>query len=93
MSTSEARAGDRVTDVRFADDTMSVDLADGRTITVPLAMYPVLLHASDAQREHWVVSGAGFGLHWPDLDEDLSVDGLTRGIPSAGVRKPGVDTA
>jgi hypothetical protein len=92
MNASDVRAGDRVIAVRFADDTMSVDLADGRTITVPLAMYPVLLHASDSQRSHWSVSGAGFGLHWPELDEDLSVEALIRGIPSAGPRKPGAGT-
>ena len=93
MNTSEAGAGDRILDVRFDDDTMSVDLADGRTITVALAMYPALLHASGGQRARREASGAGFGLHWPELDEDLSVEGLIRGIPSVGVKKPGRGTA
>jgi hypothetical protein len=88
MSASDARAGDRITNVGFHDDSMSVDLADGRTITVPLVAYPSLLHATPAQREHWEISGAGFGLHWPDLDEDLSVEGLLRGAPSIGATLP-----
>lgn len=81
MTTSGPRAGERVKDVRFDADSMSVDLADGRTITVPLAWYPRLLHATDEERENWTVAGAGYGIHWPDLDEDLSTEGLLRGAP------------
>jgi len=88
MSASDVRAGDRITNVCFLDDAMSVDLADGRTITVPLVAYPSLLHATPAQRERWEISGAGYGLHWPDLDEDLSVEGLLRGAPSVGRSRP-----
>lgn len=82
MSISEPRAGTRVKDVRVSEDTLSVDLADGRTIIVPLAWYPRLLHASPEQRVNWQLAGAGFGIHWPDIDEDLSTDGLLRGLPA-----------
>jgi hypothetical protein len=75
-------ADERVKDVRFTTDTISVDLMDGRTITVPLAWYPRLLHAAPAQRENWEVCGGGYGVHWPDIDEDLSTEGLLRGAPA-----------
>ena len=82
MDTSEPRAGERVKDVRLTEDTLAVDLLDGRTISVPLAWYPRLLHATPEQRGNWRVSGGGFGIHWPDLDEDLSTQGLLRGAPT-----------
>ncbi len=82
MSTSELRAGDAVRDVRFSEDTLSVDLVDGRTITVPLVWYPRLLQATPAQRANWEIVGAGHGIHWPDVDEDLSVAGILRGTPA-----------
>lgn len=75
-------ADERVTDVRFDDHSIIVDLMDGRTISVPLAYYPRLLHASPAQRSVWEVAGGGYGIHWPELDEDLSTEGLLRGIPA-----------
>jgi hypothetical protein len=84
MKTSQPKPGERVTDVRFDEDTMSVDLADGRTITVPLAWYPRLLDAAPAQRRNWQVCGGGFGIHWPDIDEDLSTQGLLEGAPAPG---------
>ena len=83
MQGSEARAGERVKDVRFTEDSLAVDLIDGRTIIVPLAWYPRLLDATPEQRGNWQVSGAGYGIHWPDLDEDLSTEGLLRGAPAA----------
>lgn len=83
MTTSGSDA-ERVKDVRFGRDTLSVDLADGRTITVPLSWYPRLLQATPAQRANWQIAGAGFGIHWPDLDEDLSTEGLLRGAPAPG---------
>jgi hypothetical protein len=61
---------------------MSVDLEDGRTITVPLAWYPRLQGASPEQRRNWQIAGAGFGIHWPEIDEDLGVEGLLRGAPA-----------
>jgi len=82
MSTSEGKAGERVRDVRFTDDLLVVDLLDGRTISVPLAWYPRLLSATPAQRANWRVAGGGFGIHWPDVDEDLSTEGLLRGAPA-----------
>ena len=82
MHTSEPRAGDRVKDVRVADDVISVDLFDGRTISAPLAWYPRLLHGTQSQRENWQVAGGGYGIHWPELDEDLSTEGLLRGAPA-----------
>jgi len=71
-------------DVRLDADTLIVDLADGRTVSVPLAWYPRLLHASPAQRAHWELSCAGYGIHWPEIDEDLSVQGIIQGIPAPG---------
>jgi hypothetical protein len=68
--------------VRVSDDLLSVDLIDGRTISVPLAWYPRLLHAKADQRGNWRIAGGGFGIHWPDLDEDLSMEGLLRGAPA-----------
>ena len=82
MTTLEPKAGERVRDVRVNDDTLSVDLFDGRTITVPLAWYPRLLHATPEQRANWRIAGAGYGIHWPDLDEDLSTQGLLQGAPA-----------
>lgn len=76
--------GERVEDVRFEGDRMSVDLADGRTITVPLRWYPRLWRATPAEREAWEVAGGGYGIHWPEVDEDLSVEGLLRGAPAPG---------
>ncbi len=85
MTTLEPKAGERVMDVRVTDDTISVDLFDGRMITVPLAWYPRLLHATPAQRANWRIAGAGYGIHWPEVDEDLSAQGLLQGAPAARV--------
>lgn len=82
MAISEPKSGERVMDVRITDDAISVDLFDGRTITVPLAWYPRLLHATPAQRMNWRIAGAGYGIHWPDIDEDLSAQGLLQGVPA-----------
>ncbi len=65
------------------EDTLIVDLIDGRTIIVPLAWYPKLLDAAPEELRKWHVSGAGYGIHWPDVDEDLSTEGLLRGAPAA----------
>ena len=70
-------------DVRFTADTMAVDLIDGRTIIVPLAWYPRLFEATLDERRNWKISGAGCGIHWPDVDEALSSEGLLRGAPAA----------
>jgi len=70
---------ERVLDVRFDEASLIVDLMDGRTISAPLAWYPRLLKATPDQRRNWEKAGAGFGIHWPDIDEDLSTEGLLRG--------------
>ena len=80
-------ADERVTDVKFTKETLSVGLRDGRTITVPLAWYPRLLNATTSQRKNWRVAGGGYGIHWPDIDEDLSTEGLLRGAPAPQQRK------
>ncbi len=82
MTTSEPKAGERVKDVHVTEDAISVDLFDGRTITVPLTWYPRLLHATPEQRANWRIAGAGYGIHWPDIDEDLSTQGLLQGAPA-----------
>ena len=76
------RADERVRNVYFTEDSISVDLMDGRTITVPLVWYPKLLAASQQQREKWQVCGGGYGIHWEEIDEDLSTEGLLRGAPA-----------
>jgi hypothetical protein len=72
----------RVKDVKVSEDSLIVDLMDGRAISVPLACFPRLMNATAAQRNHWEVRGGGFGIHWPDIDEDLSTEGLLRGAPA-----------
>ena len=66
----------RATDVRFDGDALVVVLLDGRVLTVPLAWYPRLSAAADDQRHRWQLVGRGVGIHWPDIDEDLSVAGM-----------------
>lgn len=73
----------RIVDVQVTDDTLSVDLEDGRTISVPIGWYPRLAYGAAAERANWRISGAGYGIHWPDLDEDLGVEGLLLGRQSA----------
>ncbi|WP_277186210.1 DUF2442 domain-containing protein [Caballeronia sp. BR00000012568055] len=65
--------------IRFDDYTMWVELTDGRTLGVPLAWFPRLLHATAEQRQRYEISYSGIGIHWPDVDEDISVDGLLAG--------------
>ncbi len=75
-------ADERVKNVFFTEDCISVDLVDGRTISAPLIWYPRLYHATAVQLANWQVSGGGYGIHWPDIDEDLSTEGLLRGSPA-----------
>jgi hypothetical protein len=72
---SEARAQR----VSLTEAALVVELVDGRTITVPLTWYPRLAHGSQAERGHWRLIGEGEGIHWPDLDEDISIEGLLAG--------------
>ena len=67
-------------DVSFTDDSISVELLDGRTISAPLTWFPRLLEANNTQRNNWQLMGDGEGIHWSDIDEDLSVAGLLAGI-------------
>ncbi|MEJ2183200.1 MAG: DUF2442 domain-containing protein [Nitrospirota bacterium] len=76
-------ADERVKDVQITEESLRVDLMDGRTITVPLAWYPRLLNATPKQRNNWRIAGGGYGIHWPDIDEDLSTEGLLRGAPAS----------
>jgi Protein of unknown function (DUF2442) len=69
----------RARDISVSDDELTVSLADGRKISVPLAWFPRLLHATTDQRQNFELLGEGEGIHWPDVDEDLSVAGLLRG--------------
>ena len=69
-------------EVAVTEDTLTAELSDGRTISVPLAWYPRLVYASQKERDNWELIGGGQGVRWPDLDEDLSVEGLIAGRPS-----------
>jgi hypothetical protein len=77
-----SRANERVAGVEINEDVLSVNLMDGRTITVPLVWYPRLLNASESERKNWQVCGGGYGIHWPDIDEDLSTGGMLQGAPA-----------
>lgn len=79
----------KIRHVSFTDDEMKVDPLDGRSITVPLIWYPRLWKATPAQREQWSIASGGLGLHWRELDEDLSVEGLLRGAPASKRSSPG----
>ena len=68
--------------VTVTEDTLSVDLSDGRTISVPLAWFPRLLQASQEERKNWKLIGKGHGVNWHDIDEDISVENLLAGRPS-----------
>ena len=80
-------ANERVKDVIITEDSISVDLMDGRTIIAPLIWYPRLYHATSEQLADWQISGGGYGIHWPEIDEDLSTEGLLRGAPAPGQHK------
>ena len=86
MNILEPIADIRVRSVSIDEERLSVELMDGRAIAVPLAWYPRLAKASSAQRANWELAGGGYGIHWPDVDEDLSTEGLLRGAPSAELK-------
>jgi len=87
MSTLAVEANPLASDVQVTEDELLVTLKDGRTISVPLAWFPRLLHGTAKERENWELIGDGEGIHWPDLDEDISVEGLLAGIPSRESRR------
>ncbi|HRC84769.1 MAG TPA: DUF2442 domain-containing protein [Thermoanaerobaculia bacterium] len=86
MGILAARADERVRDVTLTEDSLVVQLMDGRILSTPLAWFPRLLHGTAAQRANWQLAGGGYGIHWPDLDEDLSTEGLLRGAPASSQR-------
>ena len=71
-----------IQNITVTDDTLMVDLVDGRTVSAPLAWYPRLLHGQPEERNHWRLIGKGEGIHWPDLDEDISAENILFGQPS-----------
>ena len=73
----------RVSSLALSDESLTVQLRDGRTISAPLAWYPRLLDGTDEERSNWRLIGEGEGIHWPDLDEDISADNLVLGQPSS----------
>lgn len=73
--------------VTVTDDALTVDLSDGRTVSVPLTWFPRLLHGTSAERNNWRFIGDGEGIHWMDLDEDISVENLILGQPSGESQK------
>ena len=83
MSTSasdfERRPAPVVTAVSVTDEAVQFELSDGRTVSAPLAWYPRLAHGTPAERAHWRLVGRGAGVHWPDLDEDIGIEGLLLG--------------
>ncbi len=72
----------RIINVTVTDDMLSVDLEDGRTIAIPIGWYPRLAYGTSAERANFQISGAGYGIHWPDLDEDIGVEGVLLGKKS-----------
>jgi Protein of unknown function (DUF2442) len=74
----------RVKAVAFDTDRLSVELMDGRAISVPLVWFPRLANATPEQRANFEVAGGGYGIHWPEIDEDLSTEGMLRGAPAPG---------
>ncbi len=79
-------ADERVASVEFTEDSLVVGLMDGRRISVPLEWYARLVHATPDQLAVWEICGGGYGIHWPELDEDLSTEGLLRGAPAPAVQ-------
>jgi hypothetical protein len=92
MGTLALAADERVAAVELTFDTLSVALMDGRTISVPLAWYPRLLNATPAERNNWQIAGGGYGIHWPEIDEDLNTEGLLRGAPAPRRKQGGKDS-
>ena len=87
LSVAPTLALARVVEITTTDDTLIADLEDGRSIAVPIGWYPRLAHGTPAERANFQVSGAGYGIHWPDLDEDIGVEGLLLGKQSLESRE------
>ena len=86
VSTTEINVPEAMA-VSVTEDTLAVQLSDGRDISVPLSWYPRLVHATTEERGHWELIGSGQGIHWPDLDEDISVEMLLAGRKSGESRR------
>jgi hypothetical protein len=82
MGTLALNADERVESVELTEEFLVVELMDGRRISVPIEWYPRLAQAAKKQLDNWQICGGGYGIHWPDLDEDLSTEGLLRGAPA-----------
>ena len=87
MTTSEREPAVLAVDVTFDDELFTVVLSDGRRISAPIAWFPRLRSATPGQREHWRLIGKGIGIHWPEVDEDISVAGMLRGSPGTGASR------
>ena len=88
MSSSARESSASAVSVSFTADALEVALSDGRTITAPLAWYPRLFAATPTERADWQILGGGAVIHWPTIDEDLSMEGLLRGASAPGTRQP-----
>lgn len=86
MSTLERVSEPLAVGLVVTENDLIVSLADGRSLSVPIAWYPRLANATPEQRQNWEILGPGVGFHWPDVDEDLSVEGMLLGAPAPGVR-------
>lgn len=73
----------RIVNVEVTDDTLTVDIEDGRTLSVPIGWFPRLAHGTPGERANFQISGAGYAIHWPDLDEDIGLEGLLLGKKSS----------
>jgi hypothetical protein len=82
MSSSTVDSHAVAANVLVSDETLTVELSDGRVLSVPIAWYPRLSHGTAVERNQWRLNGAGQGIHWPELDEDISVENLLAGKPS-----------
>jgi hypothetical protein len=87
MSSSNARSVPRAVEVSVSEEDLTVELSDGRRLSTPLEWFPRLSRARPDQRGNWQLIGDGVGIHWPDVDEDLSVEGLLRGEAAPGGSK------
>ena len=82
MNTLTIESKAAIQHVEVTEDSLVVDLTDGRTVSVPAAWYPRLMQGTPQERSHWRFIGKGEGIHWPDLDEDISVENILLGRPS-----------
>jgi hypothetical protein len=87
MSILDPKETLRASELHVSENELEVLLMDGRRITIPLVWFPKILHATKEQRNHWEFLGDGEGIHWPDIDEDLSINGLVQGIKAPKLKE------